>query len=73
MKEDKKQGHLKGGKRRPVGCPKGSIRVDPNFRRIRVSFRLPQYLVDWLSKQQAPKGHVIEDALDHYITTTLDL
>jgi hypothetical protein len=68
-----KKPRKRGGKRPGAGRPPGSTHIDPYFLRIRISTRLPQYLVDWLRDQPIPMGRVIELALDEYITAKLSL
>jgi len=55
-----------GGKREGAGRPKGSTSVDPAMRRVRVSFRLPQWIADWLKDKPVPAGRNIEMALEQW-------
>jgi|GEM_PF-3403122 len=56
----------RGGKREGAGRPKGSKSVDPQWRRIRISCRIPKYMVDWLESQPVPAGRVIGLALEKF-------
>lgn len=55
-----------GGKREGAGRPKGSITVAPEMRRLRISCRLPKYVIDWLRSQKLSMGTLIEIALEAY-------
>jgi len=69
--KDSKPG--RGGKREGAGRPKGSTHIPPEFKRVRISLRLPQYLVDWLLAQPIPIGRLIEDCIEEHITAGLNL
>jgi len=62
-----------GGKRKGAGRPKGSTHVNPQWKRVRISLRLPQCMVDWLNDQERPIGRTIEDCIEEHITAGLNL
>ncbi len=55
-----------GGRRLGSGRKMGSTSVDPEWRRLRISCRLPKYVVDWLHGQPLSLGTLIENALQSY-------
>lgn len=55
-----------GGKRPGSGRKMGSTFVDPEWRRLRISCRLPKYVVDWLHAQPLSLATLIENALQSY-------
>ncbi len=63
----------RGGRRKGAGRPKGSTHIPPEFKRVRISLRLPQHLVDWLKAQPIPIGTFIEDCIEEHITRGLDI
>lgn len=56
----------RGGRRDGAGRPKGATSVHPQWRRLRMSCRLPKYMVDWLREQDLGVGTLIQNALEAY-------
>lgn len=48
-----------GGKREGAGRPP----IDPQMLKVPVGYKLPQWLVDWIRKQDKPAAQLIEEAL----------
>lgn len=49
----------RGGKREGAGRPP----IDPRMVKIKVGYKLPRWLVDWIRKQDTPAAQMIEAAL----------
>ncbi len=63
----------RGGKREGAGRPKGSTHIPAQFKRVTVSFRLPQHLVDWIKAQPIPMATLMEDLIYEHMTKGLNL
>lgn len=48
-----------GGKRKGAGRPP----INPQLVKIPVGYKLPQWLVEWIRKQDKPAAQMIESAL----------
>ncbi len=63
----------RGGKREAAGRPKGATHIPLEFKRVTISFRLPQHVVDWLKAQPIPMATLVEDLIYEHRTKGLKL